>query len=97
MKIYRVYEKQDLGTGNYKTVSEKFFSLEKLTAYLTAKKAYFKNLTEPITKESITENITDTYCVDVVIPKNEDAGLWEMMGLPNEDTLLWVEEIQIVQ
>ena len=90
MKIYRVYEKKDLGKGNYETIDEKFYSLGKLVEFLNSKNAYYKNLTESITEKSITENITDTYCTDIIIPKSKDAGLWEMMGLPNEDTLLWI-------
>lgn len=92
MKVYRVYEMQDL-----KAVGEKFYSLEKLTEFLVSKKAYFKHLAEPITEESIIENITDTYCADVIIPKNTEESLWEMMGLPNEDTVLRIFELDIIK
>lgn len=97
MKIYRVYEKEILGGGYYKTVDESFYTLDKLVRYLNSKKAYFKNINEPITETSILENITDTYCVDVIIPKKDEESIWDMMGLSERDTLLWIVELTISQ
>ena len=97
MKIYRVYEKEILEDKSYKTTGESFYTLDKLVRYLNSKKAYFKNLNEPITETSILENITDTYCVDVVIPKKDEDSIWDMMGISEKDTLLWIEEVTIFQ
>ena len=96
MKIYRVYEKEFSENG-YKTIDEKFYTLERLVEFLNVKKAYFKNIDKPITQESIIENITDTYCTDIIIPKSDYVGIWEMMGLPNKDTLLWIVELTVIQ
>lgn len=97
MNIYRVYEKEILEDGSFKTIGEKFYSLERLVDFLDKKKAYYKFINEPITKESILENITDTYCTDIIIPKDTNESIWEMMGFPNEDTLLWIVKLKIEQ
>lgn len=96
MRVFRVYEMENL--DGLKIVGEYFYTLEKLTEYLNSKKAYYRHYNEPITQDTFLDNIARA-CVDVIIPKikNNEESLWEMMGLPNNDTLLRIFELSIIQ
>lgn len=95
MNIYRVYDTEHEGNGFYKRTSERFYTLDKLVEYLNKKNAYYRNINEPITEDSILGNIEDNYLTDVIIPKSPEVSMWELMGFKNEDEVLQIHKLRL--
>lgn len=95
MKIYRVYYMEKDNEGIDRPREEEFYTLEKLVEFLNANHAYYKHINEPITDETIIQNVQSSYYTDVILPANNGPSLWDLFGWKKQDELLFIIEINI--